>query len=129
MKKKKKSRLLLASAIIGSIYLVFLLFYFGSFIFSSNPFLALGASMAIQIVMPHMICAVAALIFNWIGWAKNVRWAALTAAILYAISIVMMITYFFGVILEMIFCFIAFARMKNPKKKNMPEDVEEVIIQ
>ncbi len=111
----KKSKLLLAAAILGTLYIVYLISYFAGGIASSDGAEALGAGIATALVMPHMLFVGLAVIFNWIGWALNVRWGALTAGILYAVSILMMFIYAMFVVLQMIFCFVAFAKMKNKK--------------
>ena len=58
-----------------------------------------------------------AALFSWIGWALRARWAALVAGILYAVSIVCMFLYAAFVLLEMIFCFVAFANMQRADRK------------
>ena len=44
-------------------------------------------------------------------------WAALVAGILYAVSMVCMFLYALFVALQMIFCFVAFARMKHSQTR------------
>ena len=109
----KRSKLLLSSGIIGTLYLIYLLVYFSGGITSSNGAEALGAGIAAALVTPHMVCVGVAVIFSWLGWALRARLAALVAGILYAVSIVCMFIYAMFVVLEMIFCFIAFAKMKD----------------
>lgn len=109
----KRSKLLLASAIIGSIYLIYLITYFAGGMTSSDGTEALGAGIATALVTPHMLCVGLAVIFNWLGWALKARWAALVAGIMYAVSILCMFIYALFVILEMIFCFVGFAKMKT----------------
>lgn len=88
--KVKRSKLLLTSAIIGTIYLIYLVVYFSGGITSSEGTEAIGAGIADALVIPHMVCVGIAAIFNWLGWALRARWAALVAGILYAVSIVFM---------------------------------------
>lgn len=110
----KRSKLLLVAGIIGAIYLIYLFTYFTEGIVSSdNVAEALGAGLAVTLVMPHMVCAGIAVIFNWLGWGLKARWAALVAGIMYAVSMVCMFPYAKFVVLEMIFCFVAFAKMKQ----------------
>ena len=97
----KKSKLLLAAAILGAAYFIYLISYFT------------GAIGETALVTPHMICVGIAAIFNWIGWAMSVRWGALVAGILYAVSIVLMPIYFMFVIIQMILCFVGFAKLKQ----------------
>jgi uncharacterized membrane protein len=108
----KRSKLLLAAGIIGTVYLIYLISHFTGAVTSSSGAEALGASIATALVTPHMVCVGIAVIFNWLGWALKARWAALVAGILYAVSIVCMFMYAMFVVLEMIFCFVAFAKMK-----------------
>lgn len=117
--KKKKSVLLLISAIIGVLYIVYSIIYWGGTnTGTADTAEALGAGIATAIVFPHLICAGLAVIFNILGWAMNHRGFALTGAILYAVSMILFPLYFMFVIIEMILSFIGFARLK---KLNVPE--------
>jgi hypothetical protein len=109
----KRSKLLLAAGILGAIYLIYLISYFTGAVTSSDGAEALGAGIATALVTPHMVCVGIAVIFNWLGWALKARWAALVAGIMYAVSIVCMFMYAMFVVLQMIFCFVAFAKMKK----------------
>lgn len=109
----KRSKLLLAAGIIGTLYLIYLITYFTDGMVSSDGAAALGAGLAAALVTPHMVCVGVAAIFNWIAWGLKARWAALVAGIMYAISMLCMFMYAAFVALEMIFCFVAFAKMKQ----------------
>lgn len=109
----KKSKLLLASAILGSLYMIYMFVYFTGGISGSEGTEAIGAGIAAALVTPHAVCVGVAVVFNWLGWAIKARWGALVAGILYAVSIVFMFLYAPFVILEMIFCFVAFGKMKK----------------
>ncbi len=113
----KRSKLLLAAAILSTLYTLYLIVYFSGAIGGSGGAEALGAGIATAVVMPHMVVVGIATVFNWVAWALRARWAALTAGILYAVSMVLMFMYAMFVIVQTIFCFIAFARMKNRKPK------------
>ena len=115
----KKSKLLLASGIIGTLYLIYLISYFSGGVVSTDGAEAIGAGIAAALVTPHMVCVGVAVIFNWLGWALKARWAALVAGIMYAVSIVCMFMYAMFVVLEMIFCFVAFAKMKCEGTRNI----------
>ena len=117
----KRSKLLLVSGIIGTLYLIYLITYFTNGVVSTDGAEAIGAGLAAALVMPHMVCVAIAVIFNWLGWALKVRWGALVAGIMYAVSMVCMFLYAIFVLLEMIFCFVAFAKMKNTSEKNAIE--------
>ncbi len=109
----KKSKLLLISGIIGTLYLIYLIYYFADANVSSSGSEAIGAGIATMLVAPHAVLAGIALVFNWLGFFLNVKWAALVAGILYAVAMVLFIMYFMFVIVEMILCFIAYSKMKK----------------
>lgn len=112
--KKKKSVLLLISAILGILYAIYIVVYFmGAGSSTNGAAEAIGAGIATMIVMPHMICAVLAAIFNTLGWAMSSRGFSLTGAILYAVAAVLFPIYAMFVIIQMILSFIGFARLKK----------------
>lgn len=113
----KRSKCLLIAGVIGTLYLIYLISYFaGGLSSASGSTEVVGKGIATALVTPHMICVGIAVIFNWLGWALKARWAALVAGILYAVSIVMMFIYAMFVVIEMILCFIGFAKM-TPEAK------------
>lgn len=115
----KKSKCLLVSAIFGTLYLVYLVYYFMSNISSSgDSYEALGAGIATAIVLPHMLTLALAVIFNWVGWAKNLRWAALTGGILYSVSAVLMLIYLLFEIVQIVLSFVGFAKLKAIRQSN-----------
>lgn len=79
---------------------------------------AIGAGIATALVFPHLICAGLAVIFNILGWAMNHRGFALAGAILYAVAMILFPPYFMFVLLEVIFSFIGFARLKKINEAN-----------
>lgn len=107
---KKWNKCLLISLIVAILYLGYSIVYW-----SQAGEGTLGASLAAAVVMPHLLCTGIGALFNALGMLMNKRAFALTAGILYAVAMVLFPMYFFFVILEMILCFVAFARMK-PKQ-------------
>ncbi len=68
--RQKKSVLLLISAILGILYAIYIVSYFaGAPANAGGAAEAIGAGIATALVMPHMLCAVLAAIFNTLGWA------------------------------------------------------------
>ena len=113
----KRSKLLFISGIIGTIYTAYLFSYFlGSPSGVSGISDEIGGAIATLIVAPHMILTLLAVIFNWLGFALRAKWAALVAGILYAVAMAVFIIYFMFVIIEMIMCFIAYAKMKKTER-------------
>jgi len=116
---KKKNVLLLISWIIGLLYTVYLVYYMASTADASqaeSSAYQAGTAIGIMIIMPHAAFCGLAVIFNLLGWAMNKSWAALVAGILYAVALVLMPLYFFGVVVEIILCFIGFAKIRALEK-------------
>lgn len=113
-KKKKRSVLLLIAAIIGIIYVIYSISYWGGAGSDTEEAVeALGAGIAAVLVTPHLICTGIAVIFNVLAWAMSHRGFALTAGILYTVAIVLFPMYFMFVVLEAVLCYIGFARLKK----------------
>ncbi|WP_317395690.1 hypothetical protein [Blautia hydrogenotrophica] len=114
MEKKKLSKLLLISFIIGVLYLIYSAFYWsGAATSGANTAEQIGAGIATALVMPHLVMTVLAVIFNALGLFMHKRGFALTGAILYTVAIVLFPVYFMFVIVEMILSYIGFAKMKK----------------
>jgi hypothetical protein len=80
---------------------------------SSDSAQAVGTAIGMAIIAPHAVIASIAAVFNVIGWAMRARWAALVAGILYSVAAVVMFMYAPFVAVQLILCFVAFARMKK----------------
>jgi len=112
--KKKKNVLLLIAGIIGLLYTIFLISYF----MSANAEATtdtdqIGAALATALVAPHMAIVIVGLVFNWIAFFISKPWAALVAGILYSVAIFFMPIYFWGTVVELILCFVAFAKLRK----------------
>lgn len=115
--KKKKSVLLLISAIIGVAYIIYSISYWGGASSGSSGAEAIGAGIATVLVMPHLICTGLAVLFNILGWAMSSRGFALTGGILYAVAMVVFPFYFMFVLIEVVLSFIGFVRLKKLNKE------------
>ena len=115
MKEKKKGRvLLLISLIIGLIYGIYIISYFGGAVSgSASGAEQVGAGIATALVTPHIVMTWIGVIFNALAFFMYNRPFALVAAILYTVAMVVFPLYFMFVIVEMILCYIAFAKMKK----------------
>ena len=114
--KKKGKVLLLIALIIGGIYLVYSLTYWSGV--SSNVASdseRAGAGIASVLVMPHLAMTGLAVVFNALSFFMYSKPFALVAAILYSVALVLFPMYFSFIIVEMILCYVAFAKM--PKKQ------------
>ena len=112
--KKKRSVLLLISAIIGMLYILYSISYWsGANASAAGGAEAVGAGLATALVFPHLICTGLAVIFNILGWAMNHRAFALVGGILYAVAMFLFPMYFMFVIVEVILSFVGFAKLKK----------------
>lgn len=117
---KKKNILLAISLGLGLAYLVYSFIYFADVGSSSD-----GGALASVLVMPHMVMVFLAVVFNGLAFALNKKGFALTAGILYAVSIIFMPIYFMFVIIQMVLCFVAFAKIG--KKVKVPTQRKELV--
>ncbi|MGL6187084.1 MAG: hypothetical protein ACRC1T_17070 [Clostridium chrysemydis] len=111
--KKKHSKALLISGILGALYAIYLISYFGSGMTSSDSSEQIGATIATALVTPHMILVVLAAIFNWVSYFTNKRGFALTAGILYSVAGVVFLMYIPFVIPSIVLSFVGFANLKK----------------
>lgn len=74
---------------------------------------AVGTSIGVALATPHAVLATLATVFCCLGWLFKLRWSALVAGILYAVSMVLMLPWFYLVLVQMILCFIGYSRMKK----------------
>lgn len=109
----KRSKMLLVSWILGLLYFIYLYSYFSGLISSTSGSEQIGAGIASALVTPHMITVLLAVIFNIIGWYRNMKGFTLTAGILYAVSIVLFPPYFMFVLIEMILSFVGYSSIKK----------------
>ncbi len=108
----KKNKLLLISGILSILYLLYIIYYISTFKADSSAE-AVGAGLAVVIIMPHLIVVGIATIFNWVAYGLNKRGFALTGAILYSVSIVLMPIYIFFVIIQTVLSYVAYAKMRK----------------
>lgn len=110
--KKKISKCLLISLIIGVAYLIYSVFYWsGAAGSGADAAEQAGSGLAAVLVMPHLICTALAVLFNALGVFMKKRGFALTGAILYTVALVLFPMYFMFVIIEIVLSFIGYAKM------------------
>lgn len=117
MEKQKKSALLAIALVLGVAYVIYSLWYWygGGALgqVGADSASQAGAGLAAMLIMPHLALTLLAVVFNALGLLMGKRGFALTAGILYTVAIVLFPAYFFFVIVQMILCFVAFARMRG----------------
>lgn len=126
--KAKHSKALLISAIIGTIYAIYLIVHFGTGIAVSKDGAEIaGKVIATALVTPHMILVALAVIFNWIGYFSNKRGFALTGGILYSVAGVIFILYLVFLIPSIILSFVGYGKLKKIIEINNSNKIENEI--
>lgn len=114
---QKKNVLLIISAVLGVAYMIYSAWYWlggsAAAAAGSGSSAELGSALAAALVTPHLVVALIAVIFNVLALVMNKAAFALVAGILYAVSILLFFAYFMFVIIEMVLCFVAFAKMRK----------------
>lgn len=113
---KGKSKLLLVALVVSALYMIYSAWYWfggGASSSGSGDAAQAGSAIATALVTPHLLLALLGLIFNALAFALNKSAFALTAGILYAVSMALFPMYFFFVLIQMVLCFVAFAKMRK----------------
>ncbi len=117
--QSKKSIVLLVAAILGIVYAIYIICYFtGANASTETSSEMVGVGLATILVAPHALFVVLAAILNIIAWAKSSRALALTAAILYLVAALLFIPYAFFVVVQIVLCFVGFAKLKKPSEQS-----------
>ena len=121
---KKKSKVLFAAALLSTLYVIYLLVYFGGHLDTSDEVELVAGAIASAIVAPHIFFIVLGSIFNWIGFFTRKPWAALVGAIFYCVAAGVLLLYIVNTAPLIILGFIGYS---NQKKLNEIEDNEPEI--
>ncbi|MBQ9059388.1 MAG: hypothetical protein IJ125_09415 [Atopobiaceae bacterium] len=110
---KKLNILLLIAFVLGVAYMLYSAVYWTGAVSNASGTEGLGAMIASRIVMPHLVVTGVGVIFNGLGLFMKKPAFALVAGILYAVAMVLFMTYFMFVVIQAVLCFVAFAQMKK----------------
>jgi hypothetical protein len=111
---KNRSKTLFISAILGTLYSIYIISYFaGNIMGARNAAEGIGASIATALVTPHMICVAVATIFNWLAFFMNLKWAAITSGILYTVGGIVFMAYILFVVPMIILSFVGVAKLNK----------------
>lgn len=115
----RRSRLLLAACVIATLALIYTVWYMisttGSALRTDDAFQGLGAVIAVGLATPFAVVSGIATIFAWVGYGTQRRGFVLAAGILFSVAIVLMFVWFFMDIVQMILCYVSYARMKKAR--------------
>lgn len=118
---KNRSKVLFVSAILGSLYALYLVSYFIGIVSATDGAEQVGSAIATVLVLPHTMLLVLAVIFNWVGFFMNKTWAAITCGVLYSVSGVFFLIY---IIFEIPMIVLSFVGVSKMKKINMLKNEE-----
>lgn len=120
---KRRDVLLLIAAIICTVWLLISYNTIGGLLEANQPGetaeelgAAVGTAIGAAMTIPFFILAFIGQVFNWLGWIFNRRGFALTAGILYCVSLVFGFSYGMGIIPCIVLAFIGYARLKKKQK-------------
>lgn len=104
---KNRSKILFVCALLATIYVIYLISYFGS---SIDEF---EGAIATALVTPHILVIGIGATFSWVGFIFRKSWAALTGAILYCAGALLFIMYAFFCIPMIILGFVGYSKQKK----------------
>ena len=112
--KRKGKVLLLVALIIGVLYCIYSISYWsGVTTRATSDSEAIGAGIASALVLPHLVMTGLGVLFNALAFFMYNKPFTLVAAIMYTLGLVLFPAYFMFVVVEMILCYIAFAKMEK----------------
>ncbi len=117
--KKKHSQWLLVSGVIATLYVLYLAFYYGDLILTSEGIAHETALTLTAFVAPHFLFTAIAVVLNWFAFAMDMRPLALGAGVLYIIGCLAGILYIpmnLIVLASAVLSFIGFAKLKRSNK-------------
>ena len=116
--KNKQNKILLASAILTTLYVVYLIFELINLIKDITGFSSsVVTSLVTALFIPHIITMALGSIFSWLSICFKKTWSSLVAAILYCVaSIILPLLAKFCIPL-IILAFIGYAKQKKLLKK------------
>lgn len=110
---KGRSKVLFICGILATLYVIYLIAYFGGSIGDMSSAEEVGGAIATAMVTPHMLFMGLGAIFNWLGFFMRKPWGALTAAILYCVGAILFLMYAPFCIPMIVLGFVGFVKQKK----------------
>lgn len=110
---KNRSKVLFVASLLATIYVIYLMVYFGGASTSTDSAEAIGGAIATALVMPHMVITGLGAVFGWIGFGAKKNWAALVAAILYSVGLLLFFVYFMFSVPLIVLGFVGYSKQKK----------------
>jgi len=114
---RKRSIALAIATISATAYAIYLFAYFIGGVANSEGAAAIGGAIATALVTPHAAMFLIGAVFGWLGVFLKQTWAALTAAILYAVGTLLFLMYAMFGIPILVFGFVGYVNQKKLNKK------------
>ncbi len=121
-----KDKVLLISAIISTVWLILAYVLFQGEINAQMAPTAddweqlgqqIGTAMAAAMIWPFFVLSFIGAIFNWLAWLRSKKGFALTAGILFAISLIFGFSWALGIIPCVVLAFVGYSRLKRRERK------------
>jgi len=119
---KFRSKVLFTSAVLGTLYMFYLMTHFMGSVGSTEGAEQVGSALATALVLPHFGVLVLAVIFNWVGFFQNKKWAAITSGILYSVSGVLFLLYIMFEIPMIILSFVGVSKVGKIEKLKLDQE-------
>ncbi len=117
-KLDRRNILYLVAILLTTAYFIYMFVYLGDTAAKSETdSQAIGLGLAIVAMIPHLVLVGIAYIFNWVAYALKENWAGLVAGILYSVSILFMFIYAPFVLIQLVLCFVAYAKVKKRREE------------
>lgn len=113
---KNRSKVLFVATILATLYVLYLMIYFGGSMTSTDSAEAIGGAIATALVTPHMVVIGIGAVFAWISFFAKNSWGALVGAILYCCGALLFLLYAVFSIPLIILGFIGYANQKKSLK-------------
>ena len=112
-KTATRSKCLLIAGLIGAIYSIYLICYFGGSLTEGSTSDQIGGFIATAMVTPHMVLVVAGSVFLLVGYFARMTWAALVGSISMCVGAVVFIMYGMFCIPSIVLGFVGYSKQKK----------------
>ena len=118
--KPKRDMVLLVSAIFAVVWYIIVCSSFAS-LMNATPTgteaeqlgQEIGTSIGLMLQIPFLITAFIGIVFNWLSWFMSKRGFAITAGVLFSVSVFLSIGNAIGYIVCLVLCFVGASRLKK----------------
>ena len=116
---KNRSKVLFVAAVLATLYLIYVVYYFMSINDTSataDSTEALGSAIATVMVLPHMLVLFIGVLLNWVGFGTRKNGFNLAAAILYCVSAGIFLLYAIFLVPSIVLGFVGYSKQKSINK-------------